>query len=182
MKKPTTRAAALMIGVILAACSTPVAAVPSWTYAPPSASFLPVVVPAATPEPSTSPGPSVASMRPVEKAHQVVPTPRPTPRPTPKPKRRFVKPTSGGIRGVATWYCLPGRSRCTHGFPADGAYAAAGPELRAALGNWRGRAVWVNGVRVKLIDFCACSGDHVIDVYHATWRTIPHPDSVVIRW
>ncbi|MGV0985047.1 MAG: hypothetical protein ACOYB2_10860 [Limnohabitans sp.] len=86
---------------------------------------------------------------------------------------------------MATWYCWPGGnppSRCTHGFPSGGAYGAAGPELRAALGNWRGKTVYVNGVPVKLIDFCGCGGNHVIDVYHATWVKIPHPSRVTIRW
>jgi hypothetical protein len=85
--------------------------------------------------------------------------------------------------GVATYYCWPaGGSRCTHGFPASGAYGAAGPELRAALGHWRGKTVYVNGVRVKLIDWCFCGGNHVIDVYHSTWVKIPHQSHVTIRW
>lgn len=83
---------------------------------------------------------------------------------------------------MATWYCEPGVSVCTNGFRWDGAYGAAGPELRAALGDWRGRTVYVNGVPVKLIDWCACGGGHVIDVYHATWVTIPNQSSVTIRW
>ena len=114
-------------------------------------------------------------------------TPRPTPTdplpkavtPKPKPKPRLA---SGSIRGVATWYCLPGRSRCTHGYAASGNYGAAGPELRAALGHWRGKHVFVNGVEVILIDFCACGGDHVIDVYHSTWVRIPHPNHAKVTW
>jgi hypothetical protein len=86
------------------------------------------------------------------------------------------------VIGVATWYCESGVSVCTRGFPASGAYGAAGPALRAALGNWRGRTVYVNGVPVKLIDWCACSGAHVVDVYHSTWLRIPHPNSVTITW
>jgi hypothetical protein len=35
---------------------------------------------------------------------------------------------------------------------------------------------------VILIDWCACGGDHVIDVYHDTWVTIPHPSKAVITW
>jgi len=113
------------------------------------------------------------------------PTAKPTPKPTAKPKPA-IKPRprlgSGRVRGSATYYCWPGRSRCTRGFPSGGAYGAAGPELRRALGNWRGKTVYVNGVRVKLIDWCACGGNHVIDVYHSTWVKIPHPSSVTIRW
>lgn len=43
-------------------------------------------------------------------------------------------------------------------------------------------ALALNGVPVRLIDWCACGGDHVIDVYHATWVKIPHPNAVVVRW
>jgi hypothetical protein len=90
--------------------------------------------------------------------------------------------TSAPIEGVATYYCWPaGHSRCTHGYPADGAYAAAGPELRAALGpHYKGKHVFVNGVEVTLIDWCACGGNHVIDVYHSTWVKIPHPNHVTV--
>jgi hypothetical protein len=82
-------------------------------------------------------------------------------------------------------------SVCTAGYSPLGAYAAAGPALRVALGGnagskcpcpWRGKVVYVNGVRVSLVDWCACSGNHVIDVFHATWVTIPHPAAVTIRW
>ncbi len=53
------------------------------------------------------------------------------------------------IGGLATWYDAP---------PGQ---AAAGPDLRAALGpNWRGQIVTVShdgrSVSVKLSDFCAC--------------------------
>jgi len=112
-----------------------------------------------------------------------VPQPKPrteTPRP---PRSRPHQGSDGTVRGTATWYCWPAYpSRCTAGYPSNGAYAAAGPELRRALGHWRGRSVYVNGVRVTLIDWCACGGDHVIDVYHATWLRIPHPSSAVITW
>jgi hypothetical protein len=124
--------------------------------------------------------------------YMVTPTASPSPKPTAKPKpkvRAVVKPKAkpvirsrSKVSGVATWYCLPGKSRCTRGFSSGGAYGAAGPELRKALGNWRGKTVYVNGVRVKLIDWCACGGNHVIDVYHSTWVKIPHPNSVTIRW
>jgi rare lipoprotein A (peptidoglycan hydrolase) len=46
-------------------------------------------------------------------------------------------------------------------------YAAAGPGLR--VGDWRGRVVRVCGngrcVTVKLIDWCACPGSRVVDLY-----------------
>jgi hypothetical protein len=84
---------------------------------------------------------------------------------------------------MATYYCWPaGGSICTRGYPASGAYGAAGPELRAALGHWRGRTVYVNGVSVTLIDWCACGGNHVIDVYHSTWVRIPNQSHATITW
>ena len=50
---------------------------------------------------------------------------------------------------------------------SGGLYAAAGPALR--VGHWRGRTVTVRGngksVTVKLIDWCACPGGRVIDLY-----------------
>lgn len=85
---------------------------------------------------------------------------------------------------MATYYCWPaGGSRCTVGFPADGAYAAAGPEIRHAFhGHYKGKVVYVNGVRVTIADFCACGGNHVIDVYHSTWVKIPHQSNVTVTW
>lgn len=85
---------------------------------------------------------------------------------------------------MATWYCDPSwPSPCTAGYNWRGAYAAAGPVLRAALGpHYKGRHVWVNGVEVTIVDFCACGGDHVIDVYHKAWLTIPDPEHAVVRW
>jgi len=111
------------------------------------------------------------------------PTVKLTAKPTAKPKVVKPKLSSDQVSGVATWYCLPGTSRCTRGFSAGGAYGAAGPELRSALGpNWRGTTVYVNGIPVKLIDFCACGGNHVVDVYHSTWLKIPNQSHVTIRW
>lgn len=76
--------------------------------------------------------------------------------------------------GTATWYCLPGRSACSRGYPADGLYAAAGSELR--VGDWRGRLVEVcSGERcivVRLIDWCACRGARVIDLYAAAFQRL----------
>jgi hypothetical protein len=86
----------------------------------------------------------------------------------------------GILRGEATYYCLSGVSRCTAAYPRGGLYAAAGPELRAALrdeyGSWRGRRVTVRygdaRVAVTLIDWCACGGDHAIDLYSDAFRRL----------
>lgn len=152
----------------------------------PQSLFSPVlpVTPEATVTPTQPPRATI------EPRPTASPTPTPTarPKPTQRPRLATVVPqpvpprTTRSVSGVATWYCEPGRSICTNGFPASGAYGAAGPALRAALGDWRGRTVYVNGVRLTVVDYCACGGNHVIDVYHSTWLTIPNPDSVVITW
>jgi hypothetical protein len=144
----------------------------------PSPSPYPTPSPAATTSPSVAPSATIAP--------EPTKRPAPTPRPTARPRNPQPTPRLGGskVSGAATWYCWPAYpSPCTRGYDWRGAYAAAGPALRAALGpRWRGRHVWVNGVEVTLVDFCACSGNHAIDVFHQTWITIPHPEAVVIRW
>jgi hypothetical protein len=88
------------------------------------------------------------------------------------------------VSGSATFYCNSDRSRtvlskCHHSYPdrpgvAD-MYAAAGPAIRAALGDWRGQYVTVSraghgSVTVRLVDWCAC-GSAVIDLYaDAMWK------------
>jgi hypothetical protein len=92
------------------------------------------------------------------------------------------------ISGAASWYCRAGWSPCTTTHP-DGqgfdAYAAAGPALRAAIGpTWRGRIVTVNGIRVKLIDWCQCfrgeSSEKLLDLYYDVFARTG--SSVTIRW
>jgi rare lipoprotein A (RlpA)-like double-psi beta-barrel protein len=91
------------------------------------------------------------------------------------------------VKGVATWYCLPGVSSCTSGY-RGGLYAAAGSELR--IGNWRGRMVKVCGngncVVVKLIDWCACGGSRIIDLYHDAFSRLASPSrggiGVTVTW
>jgi hypothetical protein len=71
-----------------------------------------------------------------------------------------------------------------------GAYAAAGPKLRAAIcgvqscTSWRGRKVLVNGREITLIDWCQClwktPDEKVIDLYKNVFdRT---GSSVRITW
>jgi rare lipoprotein A (peptidoglycan hydrolase) len=91
------------------------------------------------------------------------------------------------VKGVATWYCLPGVSSCTSGY-RGGLYAAAGSELR--IGKWRGRHVKVCGngncVVVTLIDWCACGGSRIIDLYHDAFSRLASPStgglSVTVSW
>lgn len=113
---------------------------------------------------------------------QVAPTPtlrQPAPKPVPKPKPRLpVVVRSTGkflVRGTATWYCLANVSVCRIGYPDTAGlqmYAAASHQLQKALGpHWQGMYVIVTSrtgahIRVRLIDSCACGGDHRIDLYH----------------
>lgn len=111
----------------------------------------------------------------------------PVPTPTPKPLAN-VSTTGHSLRGNASYYCWSGSSPCTYSYP-DGsgfdAYAAAGPKLRAALGSgWRGRVVSVDGIAVKLIDWCQCyqgqANEKLLDLYHDVFARTG--SSVVIRW
>jgi rare lipoprotein A (peptidoglycan hydrolase) len=114
--------------------------------------------------------------------------PRPAPRLTVAPRvasaatprpRAEAAPTqaapAGSARasGNASWYCKSGVSICHNAYPG-GLYAAAGPKLR--VGKWRGRVVQVCGngscVSVKLIDWCACPGTRVIDLYSDAFRVL----------
>ena len=97
--------------------------------------------------------------------------------------------TTHAISGRASYYCRTGVSPCTVNHP-DGpgfdAYAAAGPALRAAIGpDWRGRIVYVDGIRVKLIDWCKCTGgntgaEKLLDLYHDVFARAG--SAVVVRW
>lgn len=95
--------------------------------------------------------------------------------------------TTRSISGLASWYCRAGVSPCTYTNPDTAgfdAYAAAGPRLRAALGDWRGRIVYVDGIRVKLIDWCQCykgePHEKLLDLYYDVFlRT---GSSVTVRW
>jgi hypothetical protein len=123
--------------------------------------------------------------------------------PVPKPITKTVAPkpvapkTSHSIAGRASWYCnyddpsVP-HSICHYAYP-DGpgfdAYAAAGPGLRAALGSgWRNTVVTVCGrtcVRVRLVDWCKCTGGSVgvvklIDLYEDVYARTG--SRVTIRW
>jgi hypothetical protein len=81
--------------------------------------------------------------------------------------------TATVVEGKASWFCRPGVSRCTSGYPASGAYAAAGPALR--VGDWRGRVVTVTSggrsIRVTLSDWCQCP-DKVIDLYASQFQRL----------
>lgn len=101
---------------------------------------------------------------------EVTPIPSRVPPITPQvPPITPPKLNLSSVRGSSTWYCLAGVSRCPAGY-SGGRYAAAGPALRRALGDWRGKTVFVSyagskPISVKLVDWCACKGDRVIDLF-----------------
>ena len=125
--------------------------------------------------------PSIAPAKPIVVTVPTA-TPTPTKAPAPAPKLRH------SISGPASWYCRAGWSPCTAGYPDDGgvdAYAAAGPKLRAAIGSgWRGKVVLVDGMRVRLIDWCQCyrgqPNEKLLDLYHDVYARVG--GSVTIRW
>jgi len=97
--------------------------------------------------------------------------------------------TTHSISGRASYYCRAGQSICTASHPDSSgfdAYGAAGPGLRAAIGaDWRGHIVYVDGIRVKLIDWCKCTGgstgvEKLIDLYYDVFARTG--SVVTIRW
>ncbi len=118
-------------------------------------------------------------------APRVVLVPTPTPRPAPVARVGSGSSSGGGahrVSGGASWYCLTGVSACHYAYPG-GLYAAAGSEIR--VGDWRGRTVRVCGngncVSVKLIDWCACSGSRIIDLYGDAFKRLAPLDAGVLR-
>jgi hypothetical protein len=147
--------------------------------------LAPSPAPGAFVEAGSAPVPTLAP-RPQREARMGV-----TVKPTPKPDiAGFVGGSVGGdgsLRGAASWYCRSGVSVCHNQYPDTNgfdAYAAAGPRLRDALGNWRGKVVSVDGIRVKLVDWCQCykgqSNEKLIDLYYDVYKRVG--GSVTIRW
>jgi len=98
-------------------------------------------------------------------------------------RREQLVPASGAIRrGTATWYC------CTRGHGENELVAAAGAEIR--VGDWRGRSVSVCAgrrcIRVKLVDWCGCPGNRIIDLHPGAFRQLAPLSSgivaVTVRW
>lgn len=99
------------------------------------------------------------------------------------------------VVGLASWYCRAGRSVCHSAYPDTSRtdlYAAAGPGLRAAIcgiqscTSWRGMTVRVNGVPVKLVDWCQCywkqPHEKLIDLYWDAWIETNAQGGVTISW
>lgn len=163
MKAPATRII-LATGVLLSlvGCSLVQAAV---SPPPPIYDFVRIAPVGRVEAPQATVVPKVES----------VPTPRPTVAPS-----RTQSPATRSVKGVATYYC------CTHGYPS-GMYAAAGGEIR--IGKWRGRYVSVCAktcVKVRLVDWCACKGSRIIDLYPEVFRKLAPLSrgivTVTVRW
>jgi hypothetical protein len=144
---------------------------------------------------------ALPSIAPAERPQPSVPDPNPIvvvrPTPTPKPPPASEDDSGGGagsqatsnsISGYASWYCRAGYSICTNNHPDTSdfdAYAAAGPALRQAIGSdWRGSIVYVDGIRVKLIDWCQCykgeSNEKLLDLYYDVFARTG--SRVTVRW
>ena len=155
----------------------------------PDSAFHTVTVPSQAPGASEAPEPTPDSRVFLDPVFASAPPERAQPSlAPPKPVVVSVVPkTTHALPGTASWYCRAGVSPCTSGYPDGGgfqAYAAAGPKLRAALGDWRGRIVYVDGIRVKLIDWCQCyegqSNEKLLDLYYDVFARTG--SSVTIRW
>lgn len=115
------------------------------------------------------------------------------PTPVPATNSKTISGTGRSVKGLASYYC------CTNGYPS-GNYAAAGPQLRVAMGGgyssnasqpWKGRIVTVCGskgcARVKLVDWCQCywkqSHEKVIDLYKGVFFNIGAERGIVtVSW
>jgi hypothetical protein len=166
--------------------------IPDWAFQPVSLTGLAgsqLARPVATPD-----------LRPIHDLSQPT-SPPDRPQPSLKAPRVIVVPvqtqttsvsafagTGHSISAVASWYCRAGWSPCTIDHPDTqgfDAYAAAGPALRAAIGpTWRGRIVTVDGIRVKLIDWCQCyrgePSEKLLDLYYDVFARTG--SSVTVRW
>ena len=120
------------------------------------------------------PTPSATGTRPAPTGRPATARPSQAPRPTGRIGTPLTSSPLRSASGAATWYrWRPGE-------------AAAGPALRAALGpSWRGRVVLVEGIPVRLTDWCACRG-RAIDLDYRTFsRLAPLSRGVVeveITW
>jgi hypothetical protein len=158
----------LSLGLIVVALALPSLARPP-EIQPVSPSLLrtlaPAIAPASSPVLLTSTAPAShpavsghpsASSSPEDRQTQPPPTAKPQP----------ARVAVGSVEGKASWYCVPGRSRCPT-FAHGGLFAAAGPALR--VGNWRGRyvTVWYGKahVTVQLIDSCERGCTVAIDLF-----------------
>ena len=177
----------ILIGVLMCAAIAPDAwAVVDPTPRPPQHADSGSLTPERTMDgvsPVPSPSAAAGTGLPDRGTRQPSPSPSQTasPKPTGTRPAATAKPrTSHSLRGAATWYS----DRRGH--------AAAGPELRRALGaGWRGRTVSVCSgtrcVRVALTDWCACTtGNRLVDLDRRDFAVLASPSRgvipVTVRW
>lgn len=82
-----------------------------------------------------------------------------------------LSPVGPWQEGTATWYCLPDRSSCTAGFPAEGMFAALSPDFGIAAGA---RVEVCRGdrcVAVRVIDECPECAQN-IDLYASAFQKL----------
>ena len=192
MQRASSIVALALVPALLGAATVVTAQAPSSppTLTRPTISFTPIVLaPRSTPPPArldlladTSGVTLTGSLTEAEAAAQFG---RPAAVVPPEPAVRSQSKAPPGrirARGAATWYCVAGVSACHRDY-GGGMYAAAGAELR--VGDWRGRKVTVcagdDCVRVTLIDWCACEGDRVIDLYGDAFRRLAPLGTGIVR-
>jgi hypothetical protein len=198
--RPLGAAAALALAVVVSLFGTSLSVgrqpVPIASVNPDSFTVIVPAAPPASAAPTDDSAPPISDFRdeasllsrvttgvPVAPVHVVRPRAKPRPKPAPVATTAVASVGSGhNVGGTATWFCLPGVSACTSGHQG-GMYAAAGSEIR--IGNWRGRTVKVCGngncIYVKLIDWCACGGARIIDLYHDAFSRLASPSSGTLR-
>ena len=90
------------------------------------------------------------------------------PDPPQTPRTFQIRPST--IAATATWYCLPGTSRCHRGYPS-GLYAAISPDLWRLYGQRVRVCYRTRCVTVKIID-CNCQAHRAIDLYADAFRKL----------
>lgn len=161
----------------------------------PAEAFRPVIVAPVIRDPMFRTAPPSRPLVAVATPEVIVETLKPVVAPKASPGTKAEPPSTLAhqIQGLASWYCRAGRSICHYKYP-DGprfdAYAAAGPGLRAAICGsarsdcWRGRTITVDGIRVKLIDWCQCykgePHEKLLDLYYDVFARTG--SRVTLRW
>ena len=84
-----------------------------------------------------------------------------------------VRPAAGqALRGIRmTWYCLPGISRCTAGYPADCRCVAVSPDLAELRGQHVSICRGPTCVEVLVVD-CTCQAVRSVDAYASVFRLL----------
>jgi hypothetical protein len=146
--------------------------------------LLPVTPLPAGASPVPTVGPLAAFLgwsEPSERPEFSTPTPTVAP-PTPSP-RASASPKSGARSRSGSTHSLSGKATWWDTF-GPGTYAAAGPALRAAMGNYLGKRVTVCSggicVQARLTTSCLCPNGRVIDLAKSLFAQLASPSRGVI--